>query len=62
MAINSVSSGYSSVAAIQATQNQPQISEREGDGDRDDSAAAISQNPTVNTSGQVVGSLINVQA
>lgn len=68
MAISSVSSGYSNVAALQS-QNQPaRVSEKENDGDSDDgssskvAATSAPQGATVNTSGQTIGSIINVQA
>jgi hypothetical protein len=46
MAISPVSSGSSNIAALQSQSQSPQVREKEG----------------VNTSGQVVGSIINVQA
>jgi hypothetical protein len=66
MPISSISSGSSNIAALLPQSQPPQVREREGDGDGDDgskvAATSASQGPTVNTSGQVVGSLINVQA
>ncbi len=69
MAINAVTSGSNYVSQVQP---QPQthaerVNEKKQDGDRDDggSAAATANavlKPTVNTSGQTVGSIINVKA
>lgn len=68
MAVNSVNSGSNYVSLVQP---QPQsyaerIAEKENDGDRDDgskaSAAPAQPQPTVNTSGQTVGSIISVKA
>jgi hypothetical protein len=65
MAISSVSSGISAATQLQS---QPvRGREAENDKDKDDGAAnavaqAAAQRPSVNTSGQVVGSVINVQA
>jgi hypothetical protein len=67
MNVGSVSSTYSPNA--QATQKQPEAAEvrkagRDNDGDSDDGAAKIVQSPapTVNTSGQKIGQIINVSA
>ncbi|MBI1174098.1 MAG: hypothetical protein GC139_02395 [Sideroxydans sp.] len=66
MSISSVSSSYSNTAAIQPQSQPAEVRDREGDADGDDSskvaAAPASQGPTVNTSGQTVGSIINTQA
>lgn len=70
MAISPVSSGVNTATAVQP-QNQPaRAKEVENDKDKDDGASkAAAQNtaqaaprPTVNTSGQVVGSVVNTQA
>ena len=70
MAIGPVSSGANTASLVQ-TQNQVvRPREAENDKDKDDGAAkAAAQNatqaapsPTVNTSGQVVGSVVNTQA
>lgn len=69
MAISSVTSGYNNVVAdAQAQARTPRVREVENDGDRDDKRAKAAQvaaqpaQPTVNTLGQTVGSVINVQA
>lgn len=68
MAINSINSGSNYVSQVQP---QPQshaerIAEKENDGDRDDggmaSAVSATPQPAVNTSGQTVGSILNVKA
>ncbi|BBI99593.1 hypothetical protein FGKAn22_12860 [Ferrigenium kumadai] len=68
MAISSVNSGSNYVSQVQP---QPQthaerVAEKENDGDRDDGGMAAAMNapsqPTVNTSGQTVGSVISVKA
>jgi hypothetical protein len=70
MDINSVGSGRNYVSQ---TQPQPQtyaeqkVAEKENDNDKDDAikAAAVSDTqakPTVNTSGQTIGAIINVKA
>ena len=66
MAINAVNSSSNYVSQVQP---QPQgRDEREAVKDRDDGAkaaaaqAAQASKPTVNTQGQTVGSVINVQA
>lgn len=68
MSVNSVNSGSSYASQIQA---QPQMhseraGEKENDNDSDDVGAAAAVNaapkPTVNTSGQTIGSIINVKA
>lgn len=67
MAINSINSGGNYVSQVQP---QPQshaerVSEKENDGDRDDGGMAAvnaTPQPTVNTSGQTVGSILNVKA
>ena len=70
MAIGSVSSGANAASLVQ-TQNQTvRPREAENDKDKDDgSVKAAAQNaaqsaprPTINTSGQVVGTLIDTQA
>jgi len=68
MSVSSVSSSTSSsfTAPLSQTQmNRPR--EAEGDGDKDDGKKVAPQTsatstPTVNTSGQVVGGIINVKA
>ncbi|HZW26106.1 MAG TPA: hypothetical protein VFF26_11530 [Gallionella sp.] len=66
MAISSVSSGSVNLAAMQSPVHAENVRERENDGDSDDGAsqsvAAAQPRPTVNTSGQTIGSIINVQA
>jgi hypothetical protein len=66
MAISSVSSGSVNFAAMQSPVHAESVRERENDGDSDDGAsqsvAATQPRPTVNTSGQTIGSIINVQA
>lgn len=69
MAISSVTSGYNNVVAdAQAQAQAPRVREVENDGDSDDKRAQAAQatspapQPTVNTLGQTVGSIINVQA
>jgi hypothetical protein len=68
MTVNPVNSGSNYVSQVQP---QPQsqverLAEQENDKDRDDAkkAAAVSVpiQPTVNTNGQKVGSVINVKA
>ena len=68
MAIGSVSSGVST-PSVQAQNQVSRAKEAENDKDKDDGASAAAQNaaqaaprPTVNTSGQVVGSIVNTQA
>lgn len=66
MSISSVSSSYSNAAAVQPQSRAEAVPDREGDADGDDgskvAAAPASQGPTVNTSGQTVGNIINTQA
>lgn len=66
MEISSVSSSSKSVAAVQSPTQTSRAREAENDNDKDDGAAKIAQQatprPTVNTSGQVVGSIIDTQA
>jgi len=68
MEINSAGSGRNYVSQ---TQPQPQsyaerVAEKENDGDRDDGSKVAAVNdqvkPTVNTSGQTIGAVINVKA
>lgn len=70
MDVNAVGSGRNYVSQ---TQPQPQthaeqkVAEKEQDNDRDDAVKAavisdIQAKPTVNTSGQTVGSIINIKA
>jgi hypothetical protein len=68
MAISSIGSASNYVSQVQP---QPQshaerVAEKENDGDRDDGGMAAAMNaasrPTVNTSGQTVGSIISVKA
>ena len=68
MSISSVS-GASSAAHTQAVQRQPEAAEvkkpgPDGDGDKDDGASKVQPEPapSVNTSGQVVGQVINTTA
>jgi hypothetical protein len=69
MTISSVSSNIIS-PAINNSQNVPQSNskevrgEKENDGDRDDGASSkvTAPTPTVNTSGQTTGAIINVKA
>jgi hypothetical protein len=69
MAISSVSSNNIS-QAINNNQGVPQSTskevrgEKENDGDRDDGASSrvTAPTPTVNTSGQTTGAIINVKA
>jgi hypothetical protein len=66
MSISSVS-GASSAAHTQAVQRQPEAAEvkKPGpDGDKDDGASKVQPEPapSVNTSGQVVGQVINTTA
>ena len=67
MAIGSVSSSVNTSAAVQVRgSEETRKNEVENDGDKDDgasgAAAQAAQRPTVNTSGQTIGSVINVQA
>jgi hypothetical protein len=69
MAINPVNSGSSYVSLVQPQpQTQPERAvEKENDKDRDDAkkaaaATSVPIQPTVNTSGQTVGAVINVKA
>lgn len=68
MSVNSVNSANNYVSQVQP---QPQnyaerVAEKENDRDRDDAvkaaAAKVPPQPTVNTSGQTVGAVINVKA
>lgn len=68
MTIDSVNSSRNYVSEVQP---QPQshaerVAERENDGDRDDGIKAAMNAPsasaTINTSGQVIGSIIHVKA
>lgn len=68
MAIESVgSSNNAQIAAMlqqQVESQSVQRSERENDGDKDNSAAAVAKQaaPTVNTQGQTVGTVVNTSA
>lgn len=66
MSISPVSSSYSNIANTQAPIHSERAGERENDGDQDDGGSAAvtaaQPRPTVNTSGQVIGSILNVQA
>lgn len=68
MAIGSVGSGsnYVSQAQPQPQTHAERVAEKENDGDRDDGGMAVAMSaavrPTVNTSGQTVGSIISVRA
>ena len=67
MAISSVSSNVNTAAAVQAQSQTARAKEVENDNDKDDgaSSAAATQaapRPTVNTSGQVIGSIVDTQA
>lgn len=68
MAIDSISSGSSYTSQVQLQSQLPseRVGERENDNDTDDArtaaAANVAQKPTVNTSGQTIGSIINVTA
>jgi len=70
MQINSVSSAVNTVASIQSQTQTTRATEVENDKDKDDvsakaaaqTAQAAQQRPTVNTSGESIGSLINIQA
>ena len=70
MDINSLASGLHYVSQTQPqpqTHTEQRVAEKQKDNDRDDAirAAAVSDvqaKPTVNTSGQTVGTLINIQA
>ncbi|MGC2165006.1 MAG: hypothetical protein WA632_03205 [Gallionella sp.] len=68
MAVNPVNTGNNYVSLVQP---QPQtqaerVAEKENDADRDDSnkvaAATPPAQPTVNTSGQKIGTVVNVKA
>jgi hypothetical protein len=60
------SSNYVSPVQPQPQSNAERVAEKENDKDRDDSSKAAAVNstpqPTVNTSGQTVGSIISVTA
>lgn len=63
MAVSSVSiNSYAQLNRVQ--QSAPEVrGERENDGDRDDGAAKVAAiGPTVNTSGQTIGTNISVTA
>ena len=66
MALSSVSSGVNTTAAVQPQSQPVRAKEAENDKDKDDGASKVATqatpSPTVNTSGQVVGSLVNTQA
>lgn len=68
MAINPVNSGngYVSLVQPQPQSHAERVMEQENDGDRDDGskAAPVSAppQPTVNTNGQKIGTIINVKA
>ncbi|MBS4096095.1 MAG: hypothetical protein KGZ83_04565 [Sulfuricella sp.] len=66
MSINSVSSGSSKMVAAspQPEKNEVKRAGREVkvDGDADDAKSKASIGPSVNTSGQTIGSIINVTA
>lgn len=70
MAIGPVSSGVNTTSSVQAQNQAVRAREVENDKDKDDGAsAAAAKNaaqaaprPSVNTSGQVVGSIVNTQA
>lgn len=66
MSINSVSSGTSSMVANLAQPEKDAV-KRTGqdikvDGDADDAKSKVPARPTVNSSGQTLGSIINVTA
>lgn len=70
MDINSVTSGRNYVSQTQPqpqTHTEQRVVEKQRDNDKDDAikAAVVADNqpkPTVNTSGQTIGSIINVKA
>lgn len=71
MTIDSVNSGrnrnYVSQIQPQQQSHAERVTERENDGDRDDGSNAAMMNApsasaTINTSGQVIGSIIHVKA
>lgn len=67
MAISPVSSSVNNTAAVQPQKPPVPAKEVENDKDKDDgaskaAAAQTAPRPTVNTSGQVIGSNINTQA
>ncbi|MBI5919269.1 MAG: hypothetical protein HY849_07855 [Nitrosomonadales bacterium] len=70
MAISSVSSGYTHIPAAAANRaEEARVNERENDGDKDDQSTKVQAQssakppePTINTSGQVIGGIISVQA
>ena len=70
MAISPVSSNVNTATAVQPQTQPVRAKEAENDKDKDDGASkAVAQNaaqaaprPTVNTSGQVIGSVVNTQA
>ncbi len=66
MEISSVSSSVKNAAAVQPQNPPVRAKEVENDKDKDDgasrAAAQAASRPTINTSGQVVGSIVNTQA
>lgn len=65
MSIAPVSSGMSAPVNNIQSSARPMRAERENDGDKDDGSKmknAAMPAPTVNTSGQIIGSTINVTA
>lgn len=65
MPISSVTSQINNATAVQQQATVARATEVENDKDKDDGAsqaAAAAARPTVNTSGQTIGSIINVQA
>ncbi len=69
MAISSIASGHNNIAAVQAPPQAQRVRKAEADGDRDDGGSKAVQAakvappaPSVNTSGQVVGQILNVTA
>ena len=66
MSINSVSSNVQNTPPLQPQTQQAPVKEAENDKDSDDGASkAVAQpapGPSVNSTGQVVGNIINTQA
>lgn len=68
MDVNSLNSGNNYVSQVQPQPQTPaeRVAEQERDRDRDEANKAAAVNapvqPTVNTSGQTVGAVINVKA
>lgn len=68
MEISSAASSVRNTPPVQPQTPPVRTKEVENDGDKDDSATKLAaatqaaQRPTVNTSGQVVGSIVNTQA